>query len=256
MRKAVEGIEKGGPHVRALDAPAQPARNLALAFHGNDKDAARQWLAEQGRRAARLLREPGLWAAVESLAAQLTPSARLQGPAAEKSIAEAVQRGERVRRPQPSARGRSTMHDKEVHVFVPTKFLPNAHDPLKGPSWRWQRSGYLLDHGRRPLPSSDDALTRAAWAFRGAQARCSDDADRERLASEYPALAEANAAHTREPLRRAELEARLLTGADDKSIAETMGLSPAGVAAYHDVHFEVRPHLKAPVYILGVVLGG
>jgi hypothetical protein len=35
-----------------------------------------------------------------------------------------------------------------------------------------------------------------------------------------------------------------------------MGLTPAGVAAYHDVYFDDRPRLKAPVYILGVVLGG
>jgi hypothetical protein len=35
-----------------------------------------------------------------------------------------------------------------------------------------------------------------------------------------------------------------------------MTLTPAGVAAYHDVHFEVRPHLKAHGYVLGVVLGG
>src|SRR3954447_5139725 len=110
------------------------------------------------------------------------------------------------------------MHDKEVNVFVPTKFLPNAPDPLKGPSWRWQRSGYLLDHGRQPLQSYDDALTREAWAFRRAQARCHTDADREQLATEHPGLAEAHAIYTGQPLKRWELEARLLGGDPDVSI--------------------------------------
>ena len=35
-----------------------------------------------------------------------------------------------------------------------------------------------------------------------------------------------------------------------------MGVSPAAVAAYHDLFFEVRPHLNAHAYVLGVVLGG
>jgi hypothetical protein len=141
-------------------------------------------------------------------------------------------------------------------MLIPTRFLLNPHDPLRDPAWRWKRSGYLIGHGRQPLPSLDDDLTREAWAFRRALARCHTDADRERLAREHPGLAEAHAVHTGEPLRRAELEARLLAGGDDHPIAEKMGLSPAAVAAFHDVHFDVRPHLKAHIYILGVVLGG
>ena len=35
-----------------------------------------------------------------------------------------------------------------------------------------------------------------------------------------------------------------------------MALSPAGVAAYHDVLFAVQPRLAHPHYVLGVVLGG
>jgi hypothetical protein len=141
-------------------------------------------------------------------------------------------------------------------MFVRTMFLPTIHDPLKDPAWRWERSGYLIDHGRQPLQALDDDLTWEAWRFRRALSRCRDDADRAQLAREYPGLAEAHAGYTGEPLRRAELEARLLAGADDPTVAGRMGLSPAAVAAYHDVHFEVRPHLKAHVYILGVVLGG
>jgi hypothetical protein len=59
-----------------------------------------------------------------------------------------------------------------------------------------------------------------------------------------------------EPLRRAELEARLLGGQDDATITARMGLSAAGVAAFHATFFEVRRRLGADVYVLSVVLGG
>jgi hypothetical protein len=139
-------------------------------------------------------------------------------------------------------------------MFVPTRFQPDQDDPFKEPAWRWRRAEYLFEHGRLPLPL-DDALTREAWLFRRALEGCRTDADRDQLAG-FPALAEAHAVYSGEPLRRAELEARLLAGGDGGTIAQTMGLSPSCVAAYHDLYFEVRPHLNAPGYILGVVLGG
>jgi hypothetical protein len=58
------------------------------------------------------------------------------------------------------------------------------------------------------------------------------------------------------PLRRAELEVRLLAGQGDATIAARTGLSPAAVAAFHDVFFAVRPRLGAGVYVLSMVLGG
>ena len=141
-------------------------------------------------------------------------------------------------------------------MFVATTHLPDAHDPFKDPGRRWQRAGYLLDHGRLPLPDLDDAVTREAWLFRKALTQCRTDADREQLAFEFPGLAEAHGVYTGEPLRRAELDARLLAGSDDLTVAGKLGLSPAAVAAYHDLYFDVRPHLNAHAYVLGVVLGG
>jgi hypothetical protein len=141
-------------------------------------------------------------------------------------------------------------------MFVATTHLPDPHDPFKDPAWRWQRSGYLFDHGRPPL-RQDDALTHQAWRFRRALNRCRTEVDREQLAQDYPALTAAHAFFTTaEPLRRAEMEARLLAGSDDRTVAGKLGLSPAAVAAYHGLFFDVRPHLDAHVFILGVVLGG
>jgi hypothetical protein len=140
-------------------------------------------------------------------------------------------------------------------MFDPTLFS-DPNDPWPEPARRWLRAEYLLGHGRRPM-RRDDPATWAAWRFRGGLARCRGEADRSRLARRYPALAEAHDLYTSaEPLRRAELEARLLGGEDDAAVAARMGLSPAGVSAYHDVLFAVRPRLAHPHYVLGVVLGG
>jgi hypothetical protein len=129
-------------------------------------------------------------------------------------------------------------------------------DPCPEPARRWLRAGYLLAHGRRPM-RRDDGATREAWQFRRGLGRCRGAAGRGRPAERFPEMAEAHAAYAAaEPLRRAELEARLLAGEDDAAIAAKMALSPAGVSAYHDVLFEVRPRLAHPHYVLGVVLGG
>jgi hypothetical protein len=141
-------------------------------------------------------------------------------------------------------------------MFDAMTHLPDPHDPFKDPCWRWLRCCYLLDHGRQPLQDLDDAVTRQTWLFRRALTRCRTDADREQLALEFPGLAEAHGVYTGELLRRSGLEARLLAGSDDLTVAGKLGLSPTAVAAYHGLFFEVRPHLNAHAYVLGVVLGG
>jgi hypothetical protein len=103
----------------------------------------------------------------------------------------------------------------------------------------------------------DDDATGEAWRFRGGLARCRCEADRARLAGQFPALVAAHAAFTAaDPLRRAELEARLLAGQDDAAVATKMGMAADVVATYEGVFFAVRPRLAYPHYVLGVVLGG
>jgi hypothetical protein len=141
-------------------------------------------------------------------------------------------------------------------MFDPTMFAADPHDPWPEPARRWLRAEYLLRHGRRPM-RRDDAATREAWQFRRGLGRCRGEAGRGWPAERFPEMAEAYAAYTAaEPLRRAELEARLLAGAGDAAVGARMGMPAAGVAAYHDVFFAVRPRLAHPHYVLGVVLGG
>src|SRR5262245_36226228 len=109
-------------------------------------------------------------------------------------------------------------------MFVATTHLPDQHNLVKVPCWRWLRCCYLLDHGRQPLQDLDDAVTGEAWLFHGALQRCRTDADREQLAKDYPGLAEAHAVYTGEPPKRWELEARLLGGDASDSIAARCGI--------------------------------
>jgi hypothetical protein len=155
-----------------------------------------------------------------------------------------------------AAGGVATMPARKLLMFGSTIHLPDQHNLVEVPCWRWQRAGYLLDHGRQPLPDLDDAVTGEAWLFRKALTQCHTDADHEQLARNYPGLAEAHAVYTGDRLHRAELEARLLAGSDDFTVAGKLGLSPAAASAYHDLYFDVRPHLNAHAYVLGVVLGG
>jgi hypothetical protein len=141
--------------------------------------------------------------------------------------------------------------------FVRTEFLPNPHDPFKDPRWRWRRCGHLLQHSRRPISDLDDDTTRQAWLFRRAlEQYCHDETDRQQLAREAPDLVEAYHLYTSDPpMQRWEVEARLLGGGDDDAIAARCGLSAAGVRAFHDLFYEVRPRLQAGMYVINVLIG-
>jgi hypothetical protein len=86
--------------------------------------------------------------------------------------------------------------------------------------------------------------------------RCRDHTDREQLAVRHPAITAAYQLHTQAgSWKRAELEARLLARESDETIAHKCHLSPAVVAAYHNLFFAVRPHLEAEFYIMSEAIG-
>jgi hypothetical protein len=145
---------------------------------------------------------------------------------------------------------------KEAVVFLPSQFLPNPHDPFQPPDLRRQRILYLVEHGRPPSRAHDDTPTWRAWRFYAGLKGCQDDADRQRLAQVYADVAEADFFfNTAAPLRRAELEARLLGGGPDDEVAAKMGLTPAAVGVYHDLFFDVRSGLTASTWVTNTVFG-
>lgn len=141
-------------------------------------------------------------------------------------------------------------------MFDPTEFLPNAHDPFEELDLRWRRCEYLLAHRRLPSPPRDDACTHDAWQFLRALRRCRNDTAREQLAQRHPAINAAYLLYTQAgSWKRAELEARLLARESDDTIAKKCHLTPAVVAAYHNLFFAVRPHLDAEIYIVTTAIG-
>jgi hypothetical protein len=149
----------------------------------------------------------------------------------------------------------SSTKQLQLNMFVPTRFLPNARDPFKRPDRRLCRCRYLLEHGREPSASQDDEITAEAWAYLRELGRCGQG-DIERLDRRFPIVAEAFRFFiSAEPLRLAELDARLLANQSDGKIAERMGLSPTGVACYAGLCFDVRPYLRCDGYVVNVVLG-
>jgi hypothetical protein len=136
------------------------------------------------------------------------------------------------------------------------KHLPSPHDPFRDPAWRYRRAAYLVEHGRSPLPQ-DDALTSDAWRFLRELADCEDEVSRGLLAQRFSGIAEAHQFFLgAPPLRRAELEARLLANQADEIIAEKLDLSVGSVRMYHDLYYSVRASLEASDYISNVVLRG
>jgi len=134
-------------------------------------------------------------------------------------------------------------------------YLPD--EPFSPPDRRRLRCEHLISRGCQPSPRYDDEITQQAWQFFHSLSYSQHDDSRHSMTTRFPHIADAHHFYTNaEPLRRAELEARLLANdADDQAIALKLGLSPETVAAYHDIYFDVRPFLDADVYIVLTVFG-
>src|ERR1700733_3453561 len=108
----------------------------------------------------------------------------------------------------------------EVERFIRTKFTDSHVDPFMRPDHRWLRCQYLLQHGRSPIPGLDAAIVREAWRFCRARSRCRTGKDLKRLARDFHAVADGYFFHMdADPLRRAEVDARLLANDSDEVIA-------------------------------------
>jgi hypothetical protein len=128
-------------------------------------------------------------------------------------------------------------------------------DPFRPVDWRWRRAAILLDQGE-PFSVADDHAVREATAFLRAWRDCKNDADRQRLALDMPALYGAHQLYlAADALVKEEAEARLLTDEPYAQIAEKCGLTPDVVAAFHNTFFDVRDRLHAEGYVFHQVIG-
>lgn len=141
-------------------------------------------------------------------------------------------------------------------MFVPTRHLPNPHNPFQPLDLRWRRCHYLVRHGRRPSRDRDDHATFDGWRYLYDRRTCRDRRGPEWLAQRHPAVAAAYyLSRQAKPLERAEVEARLLARQTDDAIAAQCGLSAAAIAAFHTLFFNVRDSLDAEIYVYTNVIG-
>ena len=102
--------------------------------------------------------------------------------------------------------------------------------PGPGYDWRWRRAAELTD-GDRPAGANADADTLTQRAVRYRLSHCAPD-----LAD----IGTAVAVHSAGGVRRRALQAYLLTRLPDDEVATRTGLTPAAVAAYAGLFFDVR----------------
>jgi hypothetical protein len=82
-----------------------------------------------------------------------------------------------------------------------------------------------------------------------ARARCTDEAQRERLARRFPALHQACQLFMSDGLPRWTVEARLLAGEDFAAVARKCQLEEKVVEYYHEVFFSVQGRLDARDFV-------
>jgi hypothetical protein len=133
---------------------------------------------------------------------------------------------------------------------------PDGPDsPFCLPDWRWRSAEYLVDCGRRVCRRRDDQQVREAVQYLRHLRRCQGERAHQRLARRYPALYLAHSLYGAPTFQRWELEARLLTPEPLAVVGRKCGLTEEVVGTYHDVFFDVRPHLHARDWITNRVLG-
>src|SRR5262245_36818512 len=110
-------------------------------------------------------------------------------------------------------------------------------DPFRPVDWRWRWAADLLDQGE-PLSVADDRAVREAAAFLRAWRDCHDEADRQRLTLDMPALYGSHQLYLAAgAFVNWEVEARLLTEEPYTQIAEKCGSDPRVIEAYHETFF-------------------
>jgi hypothetical protein len=158
-------------------------------------------------------------------------------------------------------------------MFDPTTYRvdqrnANRHWPL---NHRWLRAEYLFHRGKQPSKVRDDALIRDARKFLRAL-RCYEEGKGiptmddflamrkvkggcRLMPFHFPAILEAHSCYYGWSwLRRAEVEARLLAGQGDDSIAERCQVSVWAMPALHDLFYDVRPYLGDDALIARLAL--
>ncbi len=133
-----------------------------------------------------------------------------------------------------------------------TDFMPA--NPLRPLDHRWQLARCLVENPMPVRPRWIDAWTRRARRFHRIRQKRLDLSRRfhpDRVDAEIHQALQIQ----HQPRRRLELEARLLAGQDDDTIAQRLELPPDLVELYDRLFFDVRDHRNGRDFILARILG-
>lgn len=135
-----------------------------------------------------------------------------------------------------------------------------ASSPLRTPDWRWHRAEAVRNNEGVSATRRRDGVEGFIWINRAVKFgqrfdRCNNDQDKAALAISFPDIFWAHWVWTNASPLKHSLEARLLARQNNDEIGQRCNLSPASVAAYEAIFFNVRDKLQHTSYILNCAIG-
>lgn len=134
--------------------------------------------------------------------------------------------------------------------FSSDSWLP--YSLFRVPAWRFAKASWLHARGKRPSRLDDDDGVRRAWRFLAAQRRTTPA---RRSRQDLAIQVAMSIWEEEDPHRRSVIEALLLTTEPMWAIAARFNLPVEAIECYHEVFFDVRPHLDASGWIMARAIG-
>jgi hypothetical protein len=139
------------------------------------------------------------------------------------------------------------------------KYSISNVNPFRPPDWRIRRARFVVDNSLPMSRKLDDKHVQRAIRFLRRRNSTRSDFDMDSLFSAYSDIFVADDIFSQDDDRyqmfKWEIEARLLAGADNRSIAATLGVHEEVIETYELLYFNVRDKLKHRSYILHTVIG-
>ena len=130
------------------------------------------------------------------------------------------------------------------------------HSFFRLPSWRYARASWLHDRCRPISPDIDDEWVLRALRFLKSPNRSgSTRVHRDSRRRDAPIVLALNLAQDADAKRRWQIESLLLTTLPMVELASRFDLPVDVIEAYHQLFFEVRPHLAAGDWIMSQAIG-
>lgn len=127
--------------------------------------------------------------------------------------------------------------------------------PWTWPDDRWRRACEIVNERGYATRRRDGELVQRAVRCTRQLERARTDRAVRRAAMDYPDIYWALRLHQEDSTRVLELKARVLARQSDQVIAKLLGLPSRTVATFIALFFDVRPRLKATVWVRRVAIG-